>query len=141
MDWEECCGKRIVKEVRQDGEMIASLKKSSQNKMESAFQLPLSEVTAASRMSLAYDSLRELLEALALKRGFKVYNHECYAAFLTEVLHESSKGERFDEVRKVRNAVNYYGADLTIGEAERIVLEIRALRKDVTALLEGGKTP
>jgi uncharacterized protein (UPF0332 family) len=141
MDWEECCGKRIVKDVKPDIELVASLKKSSGNKMESARQLLLSEVTAASKLSLAYDSLRELLEALALVNGYKVYNHECYGAFLAEVLHESSKGDSFDEIRKIRNTVNYYGAELSVEEAENIIMKIKALRKSVGILLGSDNIP
>jgi len=109
MDWKECVDERIVKEAKSDEDMIKSLLKSSENKMKSERMLKMSEVTAASKLSLAYDSLRELLEALALARGYKVYNHECYTAFLKEVIGESSKGDEFDNIRRARNAVNYYG--------------------------------
>ena len=34
------------------------------------------EETAVSKISLAYDSVRELLEAWALNAGFKIYNHQ-----------------------------------------------------------------
>ncbi len=101
--------------------------------------LPLNEVTASPKLSLVYDSLRELLEALSLKNGYKVYNHECYAAFLKEVLHDDSKGDSFDEIRKVRNSVNYYGAELSAKEADDVIVKIKALRKSVAVLLEGGK--
>lgn len=71
MDWRECNFKRIVKEVKPDFNMTKSLKKSSENKLKSENQLPLDEITASSKISLAYDSLRELLEALALEKGYK----------------------------------------------------------------------
>ena len=64
MDWKECVDERIVKEAKSDEDMIKSLLKSSENKMKSERMLKMSEVTAASKLSLAYDSLRELLEAL-----------------------------------------------------------------------------
>ena len=81
MDWQECCKKRIVKEVQNDQNMIISLLKTSKNKATSEQKLEMNDITAVSKLSLAYDSLRELLEALALQRGYKVYNHECYTAF------------------------------------------------------------
>lgn len=128
MDWEECCWKRIAKEVKIDEDMISGLKKSSNNKLESEGKLPMSDITAASKLSLAYDSLRELLEALALGKGYKVYNHECYTPFIKEVLGESEKGDEFDEVRKARNSVNYYGKTLTQEEAGKLIEAIRELR-------------
>lgn len=128
MDWEECCNKRIVKDAKPDDDMVMSLIKSSKNKLESESRLEMSNVTAASKLSLAYDSLRELLEALALKNGFKVYNHECYAAFLKEILKESNQAEEFDDIRKVRNSINYYGKDISAEEAAKIILQIKAVR-------------
>ncbi|MBI2107778.1 hypothetical protein HYU10_03460 [Candidatus Woesearchaeota archaeon] len=138
MDWKECCNKRIVKNVKPDADMVSSLVKSSRNKMESGNKLPLSEITAASKLTLAYDSLRELLEALALKRGYKIYNHECYSAFLREIVSESGKGDEFDEIRKLRNNVNYYGKEISIDESNVSIAKIKALRLFVADLVEGS---
>jgi len=136
MDWEECRSKMIVKNVRPDKGMIKSLIKSSENKIESENMLIMNDVTAASKLSLAYDSLRELLEALALMRGYKIYNHECYTAFLKEIIGESLKGDEFDDIRKTRNAVNYYGKDITQKDAEKHISEIKMLRNFLLNLLE-----
>ena len=136
MDWKECVDERIVKEAKSDEDMIKSLLKSSENKMKSERMLKMSEVTAASKLSLAYDSLRELLEALALARGYKVYNHECYTAFLKEVIGESSKGDEFDNIRRARNAVNYYGKDIIPGEAEKYIERINSLRVFILGMLK-----
>ena len=128
MDWKECCGKRIVKNVQQDPPLIQSLLKSSANKLQSQHKLPLEEVTAASVLSLAYDSLRELLEVLALQQGFKVYNHECYTAFLKEIMRLSNEGDEFDSIRKERNAVNYYGKEISVPEVKILSGRIHKLR-------------
>ena len=135
MDWKECCSRRIAKDIKPDIGMVASLTKSSKNKSDSESKLEMSNTTAGSKLSLAYDSLRELLEALSLKNGFKIYNHECYAAFLKEVMKESYKADEFDEIRKVRNAVNYYGKDITIEEASEIITKIKKLAVSVAELL------
>ena len=136
MDWKECCSRRIAKSVKPDIEMITSLIKSSKNKSESESKLPMSKVTASSKLSLAYDSLRELLESLALKNGYKVYNHECYTAFLKEIIKESYKADEFDDVMKVRNAVNYYGKEISPEEANEIITKIKKLGIFVSGLLE-----
>ena len=135
MDWKECCNKRTAKQVSPDGEMIQALLKSSKNKLESESKLEMGSVTASSKLSLAYDSLRELLEALALKKGYKVYNHECYAAFIKEVLGESEKGEEFDELRKERNSVNYYGKEIFEEEANATIERMKKLRNFMAALV------
>jgi hypothetical protein len=135
MDWEECINKKIVKSVRSDDNLVRSLIVSSRNKLESGNKLEMNDVTSSSKISLAYDSLRELLEALALKRGYKIYNHECYTAFLKEIIGESNKGDEFDKIRKIRNASNYYGKIITASEANRIISNIKYLRSYIYSLL------
>ena len=125
MDWKECCSKRIVKDVRPDLDMAIALEKSSKNKLESEGKLEMNSVTASSKLSVAYDSLRELLEALALRKSYKVYNHECYTAFIKEVLRESEKGDEFDDIRKERASVNYYGKEISVDEANTTIEKIR----------------
>lgn len=136
MDWEECCTKRIAKSVKPDVEMIQALRKSSENKLHSERELSLSDITASSKLSLAYDSLRELLEALALTHGFKIYNHECYTAFLKEVMHTSDLGDDFDDLRKVRNDVNYYGKAISQEEATTFIQQIQDLRAQIVQMLD-----
>lgn len=136
MDWKECCSRRIAKDVKPDVDMIASLTKSSRNKLESESKLEMNNTTASSKLSLAYDSLRELLEALALKNGYKIYNHECYTAFLKELMKESYKADEFDDIRKIRNAINYYGKEISPEEANEIIARIKKLGVFVSGLLE-----
>lgn len=129
MDWKECLDKRIAKKVNLDENLINSLIKTSENKLKSSDKLELDETTANSKFILAYDSLREILEVLALKNGFKIYNHEGYTAFLKEILKESDNGDEFDEIRKVRNDVNYYGKNINIKEAEDMIKRTKNLRR------------
>ena len=136
MDWEECIKKRIVKDIKIDKDLIEALIKSSNNKLESENKLLMADVTASSKLSLAYESLRELLEATAIKKGYKIYNHECYAAFLKEIIGESNKGDEFDDIRRIRNAVNYYGKDISISEADEFINKIKALRNFILNLLK-----
>jgi len=135
MDFKDCLKKSIAKEVKTDWELIESLKKTSQNKLDSAKILKLSEVTLGSKISLLYDSLRELLEALAIKNGYKIYNHECYTYFLKEILNESFKGDEFDALRKIRNSINYYGKEISVQEAKDVLKRIKDLRGKVEGLL------
>ena len=129
MDWQDCCNK-FVKEVKADKPMIHSLIISSKNKFLSEQQLKLSDITAASKVILAYDSVRELLEAIALEQGYKVYNHECYGAFIAEILHLSMLAQEFDSLRKVRNAIDYYGKEISKIEADDIITRIYEVRKN-----------
>ena len=49
---------------------------------------------------------------------------------------ESSKGDEFDNIRRARNAVNYYGKDITPGEAEKYIERINSLRVFIMGMLK-----
>lgn len=135
MDWVECEKKRLVKEIKPDNNLIQSLIKSSENKLKSQELLKLTDDTAGSKISLAYDSLRELLEALSIKKGYKIYNHSCYTSFLKQVMKESVLGDEFDDVRKIRNSINYYGKSVGEEEALSVIKKVKALIDRVERLL------
>ena len=75
---------------------------------------------------MQYDCLRILLEKIALQHNFKIYNHECYTSFLKEVLNESRLGDEFDKFRRIRNAINYYGKELSDDEAKEIIIKMKS---------------
>jgi hypothetical protein len=135
MDWKECLIKKIAKKVSIDAGLVNSLIETSRNKLISEEKLILDEITASSKISLAYDSLRELLEALAIKKEFKVYNHEAFTPFLKEILNKPDLGGRFDEIRKIRNSINYYGKSVSLEEARQIINEIKLLKKEIGFLI------
>lgn len=121
MDFISCARNRLIKQIIPDNNLIISLIQSSDKKLKSQKKLELDDDTASSKISLAYDALRELLEALAISKGYKIYNHECYTAFLKEILKESDLGDQFDKFRRIRNDINYYGKDVTAHEAKQII--------------------
>lgn len=135
MDWKECNIKRYVKKINVDNNLLKSLLKSSQNKLKSANRLSIDETSASSAISLCYESLRELLEALAIKKGFKIYNHECFAAFLKEIMNQEELSIYFDKFRKIRNKINYYGKELEVKDAAGIKEEIISLIKSIKQLM------
>jgi len=127
MDWKECKDSRMAKSIKPDMHLVRSLIKSSEKRLKSQDLLELNDITCESKVSLCYDAMRELLEALAVLKGFKIYNHECYCAFLKEVMNKSMLGDLFDRQRKIRNSINYYGDEITIPEAEATIKEIQEL--------------
>tara|TARA_Y100000296_G_scaffold85473_1_gene121504 strand:+ start:3992 stop:4405 length:414 start_codon:yes stop_codon:yes gene_type:complete len=121
MDWISCKNKKLVKNISTDNNLINSLLETSSKKFKTQSMLPLNNTTASSKFILAYDSLRELLEALSISKGYKIYNHECYCAFLKEILKESKLGDDFNSLRKIRNSINYYGKNLSKDETNSLI--------------------
>lgn len=129
MDWQECKDKKFIKEVGIDENLINSLIKSSENKLKTAQRLELDETSSSTKISIIYKALREILEALAIKNNFKIYNHECFCAFLNEILKNNLACNEFNRFRKIRNKINYYGKQIPINEAKIIIKEMIILRK------------
>ena len=141
MDLEECRKKYLVKEISKDEEFISSIIKASKYKIKSEKLLPLNNFTTNSKITLAYDCLRELLEALSIKNKLKIYNHECYTPFLKEVIKKSNLADDFDEIRKIRNSINYYGKIITIEECKSILEKIYNLIKSIKIILKEHEPP
>lgn len=124
MDFRTCKLRNYVKQIKVDHNLFDSLVKSSSKKLQSQKRLEMDDTTAGSKISLTYDALRELLEAIAISKGYKIYNHECYTSFLKEVMNESALGDQFDRFRRIRNDINYYGKDVLASEARAIINEM-----------------
>lgn len=129
MDWQECCNKRIVKETREDKNKVFAMRRIALRKFEATKKLPLEYYESS--ISLLYDTLRIFLEIIALKKGYKIYNHECYEAFLKEILNKSEIAEEFKKVRIIRNALNYYGKELNFEEGKETINKLKILIQEL----------
>ena len=132
VNWRDCLENRDAKSIHEDQDLIKSLLITSKNKEFSANALKLMDETAVSKISLAYDSVRELLEAWALNAGFKIYNHVCYTSFLREVIRDGDLAVDFDELRIIRNDINYNGKQISLKEADHVLRRLSNLRKKIS---------
>ncbi len=137
MDWRACRKNSFVKEIKRDQNLIDSLLKASANKFYAQGLLELNDETISSKITLVYDALRELLEALAISHGYKIYNHECYCYFLKDIMKKSALAVKFNYFRKVRNAINYYGEDISADDAKSLLDSMESFIEDVKNLLLG----
>ncbi len=128
MNWRECRLKKFVKKIKTDKQLIKSLLIQSKRKLITDKFSPLNKDTASTKVSINYDSLREVLEAIAVKNEFKIYNHDCFFGFLKEVLKLEKESFDFDKFRRIRNSINYYGKDVSIEDSKRLIRDMRKLR-------------
>jgi len=135
MDWNECQRKKLIKKVSHDKYLIDSILQSSRDKYYSSNLIKPEKRTLSSIIILLYDSLRELLEAFALNKGYKIYNHECFTCFLNEIVDERNLSEVFDKLRKVRNGLNYYGRSLSHNDFVLIKGDIIFLLRSINKLM------
>ena len=84
MEWETCCSQRLVKEVMPDNNLIDSLKQSSRDVIKTNETIALNETTASTKVSLMYDSVRELLEARRSQKDLKFITMNVLQLFLRQ---------------------------------------------------------
>ena len=128
IDWEECIDSGFIKKIEVDNELINALISSSKDRITSNNKLELDETTSSTKISITYEALREILEALAIIKEYKIYNHECFYSFLKEICKEESLAEEFNRFRIVRNKVNYYAKKISIEKSEAFIKEMINLR-------------
>ena len=136
MDWNTCIKTKKARKAKSDIELVDSLKKTSEKKWKSSQILELTDTTASSVIVLAYDSLRELLEAISIAKEYKIYNHECYTSFLSEIMQKEELGQAFNALRKLRNSINYYGQEVTKEDAKIAVEDSKDLRAELKELIK-----
>ncbi len=108
MKFEEYIVRGDVRKGEIDSQKAAAMIKMSERSLATAAQIEMNDTTSSIVFTISYDALREILEAICLMQGYKVYSHEAYTAYL-EFLHEDKIAVQFDRLRKLRNRVNYYG--------------------------------
>lgn len=121
-----------VRKAMPDIELVKSLIKTSEKNIKVAKMLELNTLTKETVFVMYYESLRELIEAMAMKNGYKVYSHEAFTFYLKEMGKEGM-ANKFDRYRKLRNGVNYYGKEIPL---EEVKLSIREIEKLITKIKE-----
>ncbi|MBN1377460.1 hypothetical protein JW949_03985 [Candidatus Woesearchaeota archaeon] len=75
---------------------------------------------------MLYESLRQILEAICLIEGYKVYSHEAFTYYLNDK-QEYKTADLFDKYRRMRNEVNYYGKTISMKNTIKAKKEIKEL--------------
>ncbi len=103
----------------------------SQNSLQSLNKINIDEKNSSIIFSMLYESLRQILEAIGLMEGYKVYSHEAFTYYLNNKK-EYKIANLFDKYRKMRNGVNYYGKTIS----RKITLKARKEIKILCELLK-----
>ena len=117
MRFEDFIEQGKVRKGTPDIPKLKSLLETSNNHLLFLKNQIINEISAGSILVTYYEALREIIEAICLKEGYKVYSHEAFTYFL-KGKEEFAVAERFDNLRKLRNSVNYYGERVNIKEVE-----------------------
>lgn len=136
MSWKECVDEGIITQTVPDKErsnqmlIIANLRlKFWDKKVAGEF--------VALKVEAYYDIIKELLFAHIYKNGYNCTNHLCLIAYLKEKIKDFDfEIQKIDELRKVRNEINYRGLTIKKDYLERNELEFKNIIKRLKEELE-----
>ncbi len=134
MDLDDCFRKGLIKRTRKDDGLIQSLIEMSDIKEETVKDSIFTKRNISAYISLAYDSLRELLEAICIKYRYKVISHICIGELLKDILDEFNYME-FDRMRWIRNSINYYGKKIEFKQGKELIGKIFKMKKKILVFL------
>ena len=129
MSWKECVDERIITQSVPDEE------RSNQMLMMANLRLKFWDKKVADefivlKVEAYYDIIKELLFAHLYKNGYNCTNHLCLIAYLKEKIKDFDfETQKIDELRKVRNEINYRGLTIKKDYLERNELEFKNIIK------------
>jgi len=126
MKFSDFIKRKEVRKAEFDPELFKSIVKTAELDLIFLEKVKIDEYSARKIMSNYYDVLRSLLEAMALRDGYKVYSHEAFTFYLREK-EENEISLKFDRFRKKRNAINYYGESVSVEEVKEYSEEMKKI--------------
>ena len=129
MSWKECVDEAIITQTIPDEE------RANQMLMMVNLRLKFWDKTVADEFVVLkvegyYDIIKELIFAHLYKNGYNCTNHLCLIAYLKEKIKDFDfEVQKIDELRKVRNEINYRGLAIKKDYLERNELEFKNIIK------------
>lgn len=133
MDLGDCWDKGHIKKTKPNKELVKSLIEMSNIKEKAVNSADIDELTISAYVPMAYDSLREVLEAICISRGYKVTSHVCIGELIRTFL-DDFDFHGFDRFRYIRNGINYYGEKVDFKQGIDIIKKMFEMKKK---LIEG----
>jgi len=131
MKFEDFIKEGKVRKATPDRFMAESIIKNTFEDLKFLEQTKLTELSKRKLVTNYYDSLRSLLEAISILKGYKIYSHEAFTYFLKDELHQNILSLKFDRFRKIRNGLNYYGKSIQLNEAKEIIEELNRVINEI----------
>lgn len=125
--WKDAIEIGHVIEITPNLEKVSSLIKSSKTTLDFIENSEVTDDNAGVFIKNYYDSLIEILHALACKKGLKFLDHLSFTFYIKEILKREDYAFLFDKYRKIRNGLVYYGKEITKETAEKGAIDIKEL--------------
>ena len=135
MNWKECVEKGFITQTQIDQERSNQMLKMASLRFE-FWDKQIDEKFIALKVEAYYDIIKELLFAHLYKEGYNCTNHICLIAYLKEKIQDFDfEIHKIDELRKVRNEINYRGLNVKLDYLKRNELEFKNIIKRLKEFL------
>ena len=112
MNWDKCVAEKTINEIEPDKERVRSMLKMIEirQKFWDSLVIILDEEFSSLLVEGYYEIIKELLTAYLNLNGLESSNHECLIRyFQKENPNLNVEAEKIDELRQVRNKIDYRG--------------------------------
>jgi hypothetical protein len=130
MDLNDCYKKNYIKKTKINKERIKSIIEISEIHEETVNSAELNERNICTYFTIAYDSLREILEAICILNGYKVANHICLGELVSTLIPEFDFNQ-FDRMRFARNGINYYGEKIEFNQGKELIKKMFKMKHEI----------
>ena len=129
MSWKECTDEGIITAAVPDKERAKQILEMANLRLKFWDQKTADEFMVL-KVEAYYDIIKELIFAHLYKNGYNCTNHLCLIAYLAEKFKDFDfEIQKIDELRKVRNEINYRGLKIKADYLERNELEFKNIIK------------
>ena len=107
MSWKECVEEKIITKTAPDGERAHQMLQMANLRLK-FWDTKISNEFSVLKVEAYYDIIKELIFAHLYNNGYNCTNHLCLIAYLKEKITDFDfEIQKIDELRKVRNDINY----------------------------------
>lgn len=136
MDWNNCLNEGNVIKITSNKEKVTSLIKAAEKKINFVNKHKIDKDNSEILFTDMYEGCLEILHALAINLGYKVSNHICLGYLLRDVLNKRDLFLIFDNYRKIRNDILYYGKILDISFTITAIENLNSFHKEIFFFLK-----
>ena len=131
--WNECVENNSAKKVSPDTGRANSLIETAKERISIIKEIDRKNCNFV--FEDYYTSLLELLQALVVKRGYKILNHLCLGYYLRYILKRDDLYRVFDHLRYKRNSLTYYGNRMDFETAKHAIERCKKITKEIEEFL------
>lgn len=132
--WNDCLESESAINISPDISRVKSLKETSEERIKLIKKI--NKENSNFVFEDYYISILELLQALVIKRGYRINNHICLGYHLRDLLKREELYQIFDDLRYKRNSLTYYGKKMDFEVSLEAIEKSRRLIKELNIIFD-----